>query len=201
MTAAAIHARAERLTCSNYRSSDEGREGLTAYLRAGSYRTDFMKPNYSPNQGEEGVRENLSLEYQVNEQLRTYRMAQNIGDIAGASRSLSVLKGLLWQWFPADKKRDYLKVDVNFRQRKYEDFYSEQDMADLKEYDDLETSRIREIKSKASSENKITYARANERRLDIIMSAVKQLNLGLQTKADAEISHDKKKLARMGKPS
>jgi hypothetical protein len=160
-----------------------------------------MKPNYSPNQGEEGVRENLSLEYQVNEQLRAYRMAQNIGDISAASRTLSVLKGLLWQWFPGEKKREYLSVDKTFRQRRYEDFYSEQDKADLAEYDDLEPSRIREIKQKASSENKIIYARANEKRLDIIMSAVKQLNLGLQTKCDAEISHDKKKLARMGKLS
>jgi hypothetical protein len=160
-----------------------------------------MKPNYTPDGGEEGVRENLSLEYQINEQLRAYRMAQNMGDIAAASRTLSVLKGLIWQWFPAEKKREYNKIDSTFRQRRYEDFYTLNDKSDLIEYDDLEPSRIRELKQKTSSENKISYGRANERRLDIIMSVVKQLNLGLQTKADAEISHDKKKLARMGKQS
>ena len=138
------------------------------------------------------VREKMDMEQQVQEQLRAYRSARNIGHLEGMENTISGLFDIIGPWIPKDEKGRYL--DTKYAPADISRFYTDEDRQDIDDYGELEDDRLKELKLLQSQHNRKEFYTACERRVGIIMDTFKKLGLGFEEEETAIIHYDKKKV-------
>ena len=136
---------------------------------------------------EMSLSEQADLEYQVNDQIRTFRMAWNMGDINTVSRA-----GLMWFNLLASNMSDKEKETFNSATlpieaiKEYREFYTAEDIGDIEAYGELEDDRISELVRESSIKNKARFYESWSRKAVILFNIMNRLGIGFtkETKED-----------------
>jgi hypothetical protein len=154
-----------------------------------------MNDKAGGSSGYSTIRGEVNLEFQVNEQIRIYRMARNMqgspGSLIMLENAISCLHDILSQWMPPDMEKLY--DAVRYSPAPIEDLYTPEDMDDIVKYGELDDDRITELRRRQAGHNMAVFYRSCDERMQILMKAFRMLGLGFKEEEDAEISHDKKK--------
>jgi len=148
---------------------------------------------------EQGLRERLDMEYQVNEQLRSWRQAWNLGDMKGIARTTRTLANILWSEFPENRRKEYNALNRKIeRGLSIQDTYSADDWEDIREYGELPRERLRYLLRMLRIRNEQHFYGIYSSLSSIIMESCKRLGLTWEVTDSGHISHDKKKPISMG---
>ena len=139
------------------------------------------------------------MEQQVQEQLRAYRAARNIGHLESMENTISGLFDILGPWIPKEEKDRYLAT--KYAPADISHFYTDDDKEEINDYGELEDDRLKELKVLQTQHNRREFYTACDRRISIIMETFKKLGLGFEEEETAIIHYDKKKATGPGSRS
>ncbi len=141
------------------------------------------------------LREKLRLREQVEEQIQITRFAFVDGDQDAISRSIEVLRIMLWPWIHKTQRDEYDKIE--YKQKTSSDFYTEIDKRQVKHFGELIASRQREITAIADNMNKEEFLTVAGKKFALLMEITKLLGIGFEISDSLVIG--KKKDAQSGK--